>query len=171
MDEKYGRINFSAVANYILSYQLRTASTTDYHEYAGTYTTLSGLMPHYNITTSLTYELGGFSYTISAHYLPETSDPGLLFPEYGEAEQGYTINGKSFNIPSYFTIDMQVSYEFGKGKVEGRKWYDGTRFTVGCQNITGEKPPLISDAVEDNTDKNNYDIIGQFVYFELSKKF
>jgi iron complex outermembrane recepter protein len=171
MDEKYGKISLTAVANYILSYELRTASTTAYHDYSGTYTTLSGLMPEYNITTSLTYELGGFSYTISAHYLPETSDPGLTFPEYGESEHGYTIDGKTWTIPSYFTIDMQVAYEFGKGKVEGRKWYDGTRVAVGCQNITGEKPPLIPDAVEDNTDKNNYDIIGQFVYFEVSKKF
>jgi hypothetical protein len=59
----------------------------------------------------------------------------------------------------------------GKGKLEGRKWYDGSKFTVGCLNVTGEKPPVISDAVEDNTDKNVYDIVGQFVYFEFSKKF
>jgi iron complex outermembrane receptor protein len=171
MDEKCGRISLSAVANYILSYELRTSTSTPYHDYVGTFTTLSGLMPEYNITTSLTYELGGFTYVISAHYLPETSDPGLTFPEYGEAEHGYTVNGKTWTIPSYFTIDMQVAYEFGRGKVEGRKWYDGTRVAVGCQNITGSEAPLIPDAVEDNTDKNNYDIIGQFVYFELSKKF
>ena len=66
---------------------------------------------------------------------------------------------------------MQLSYELGKSKVEGRKWYDGTRFTVGCLNVTGSKPPIISDAVEDNTDKNVYDIIGPFIYFQITKKF
>ena len=171
MDEKYGRINLSAVANYILSYELRTSSSSQYHEFGGMYTGLAGLMPDYNITTSLTYEFGGFTYVVSAHYLPETFDPGLTHPEYGEAEHGYTVNGKTWEIPAYFTIDMQLAYEFGKGKVEGRKWYDGTRVAVGCQNVTGREPELIPDAVEDNTDKNNYDIIGQFVYFELSKKF
>jgi len=30
---------------------------------------------------------------------------------------------------------------------------------------------LISDAVEDNTDKNVYDILGRFVYFQVTKKF
>jgi len=171
MDEKYGKITLTGVANYILSYELQTSKSSQFHEFGGMYTGLAGLMPDYNITTSLTYELGGFSYTISAHYLPKTFDPGLTHPEYGEAEHGSTLDGKTWEIPSYFTIDMQVAYEFGKGKVEGRKWYDGTRVAVGCQNITGEEPPLIPDAVEDNTDKNNYDIIGQFVYFEVSKKF
>jgi iron complex outermembrane recepter protein len=171
MDQQYGKITVGAVANYILNYEIRTSSATQYHNYAGDYAPLAGLMPKYNITTSLTYELSGWSYTISAHYLPETFDPGLTFAEYGETEHGYTVNGKTWNIPAYFTIDMQLAYEFGKGKVEGRKWYDGTRVAVGCQNVTGSAPPLIPDAVEDNTDKNNYDIIGQFVYFELSKKF
>jgi hypothetical protein len=66
---------------------------------------------------------------------------------------------------------MRLSYEFGKNKTEGRKWYDGSRFTVGCLNIADAKAPVISDAVEDNTDKNVYDILGRFLYFEVSKKF
>jgi outer membrane receptor protein involved in Fe transport len=64
---------------------------------------------------------------------------------------------------------MQLSYEFGKGRHD--HWYDGTRLTVGVNNLTDELPPLIADAVEDNTDKNNYDILGRFVYFEITKKF
>src|SRR5262249_28590433 len=160
MDPKYGKITLSAVANYILSYELRTSLEHPYHQYRGTFTTLSGLIPQYNLTTSLNYEIAGFTYTISAHYLPETFDPGLTHAEYGEADHGSTINGDTWNIPAYFTIDMQLSYELGKHKVENRKWYDGTRFTVGCLNVTGEKPPLIPDAVEGNTDKNNYDVIG-----------
>ena len=33
------------------------------------------------------------------------------------------------------------------------------------------EPPLIASAFEDNTDKSTYDIIGRFIYFEVSKKF
>jgi outer membrane receptor protein involved in Fe transport len=74
-------------------------------------------------------------------------------------------------VDSWYSIDMQLAYEFGKSKVEGRKWYDGTRLAVGCNNITDNTPPLIASAFEDNTDKSAYDIIGRFVYFEISKKF
>jgi iron complex outermembrane receptor protein len=171
VDEKYGKISLSTVANYILSYEIQTSLAKPYYGYEGMYAGLSGLMPKYNITMALSYDYKGFNYTISAHFLPETFDPGLTHPEYGEAEHGYTISGNTWHIPAYFTIDMQVSYEFGKNKLENRQWYDGTRFTVGCQNVTATAAPLIPDAVEDNTDKNNYDIIGQFVYFEVSKKF
>jgi len=52
-----------------------------------------------------------------------------------------------------------------------REWYEGTKVTVGVNNITDEAPPLISSSSEDNTDKSSYDIIGRFVYFEVSKKF
>jgi iron complex outermembrane recepter protein len=171
LDQKYGKVGLTAVANYILNYEYQTSGARPYFDYAGNYTTLQGLVPQYNITTSLSYDYGGWNYTISAHYLPSVEDPGGLFPEYDTGDQGYTIDGKSWTVPAYFTIDMQLSYEFGKGKLEGRKWYDGTKLTIGCNNVTGEEPPLIPDAVEDNTDKNNYDIIGQFVYFEISKKF
>ena len=64
-------------------------------------------------------------------------------------------------------VNMQLAYEF---KQQGA-WYNGTRLAVGCNNITDEKAPLLASSSEDNTDKSTYDIIGRFVYFELSKKF
>ena len=66
---------------------------------------------------------------------------------------------------------MLFRSELGKGKLEGRKWYDGSKFTIGCLNIADKKPLVIVDAIESNTDKNNYDTLGRFVYFEVSKKF
>jgi len=42
---------------------------------------------------------------------------------------------------------------------------------VGVNNISDNDPPLIASAFADNTDKSTYDIIGRFVYFEVSKKF
>jgi outer membrane receptor protein involved in Fe transport len=96
-----------------------------------------------------------------------------LHPEYNTGSQGFTINNpdQTFRVADYYTIDVQVAYEFGKHKVEGRKWYDGTRLAVGVLNALDATPRLIADAVEDNTDKNNYDVVGRFVYVEVSKKF
>jgi len=42
---------------------------------------------------------------------------------------------------------------------------------VGCRNVNNADVPFIAGAVEDNTDKNNYDILGRFVYLEVAKKF
>jgi iron complex outermembrane receptor protein len=169
----WGKLTFNAAANLILSYQVQQSPDLPFVEYKGTYTPFSGSIPDWNLNMSMTWEIKNFTYYINANYLPSFNDPGLLIGPYSQPEQGFTINNptKPFHIPDYFTIDMRLSYEIGKGKLEGRAWYDGTRFSVGCQNITGELPPVISDAVEDNTDKNNYDILGRFVYFEISKKF
>ncbi len=175
IDEKYGKVTLGAVANLIMSYRVSTSPAKPYFDYVGTFTAVQGLIPDYNITASLTYQLGGFTAVAMAHYLPGISDPGGLFPEYGLTEQGFTINNtdKPFQVPDYYTIDLQLSYELGKGKIENRRWWDGTKFTVGVNNIADMTPRLIASetALEDNTDKNNYDILGRFVYFELSKKF
>ncbi len=177
LDEKYGKVTLGANVNLILNYEVSTGAGRPYYDWKGTWSPFQGLVPDYNLTASLTYELQGFTATALFHYLPETQDPGGLFPEYvipGQTpSQGFTINNtdKPYIIPDWYTIDLQLSYELGKGKVENRRWWDGTKFTVGCNNIANMMPPLIPDAVEDNTDKNNYDILGRFVYFELSKKF
>lgn len=173
LDPNWGKFTVGVQANVLLNYEVQTSPSRPYFDYKGTWTPFQGLIPDYNITPSLTYELGGWTATALAHILPHTSDPGGLFPEYALGSQGFTINNPTqpYYIPMYYTIDLQVAYEFGKHKVEGRKWYDGTRLAVGVLNVTDERPPLIADAVEDNTDKNNYDTLGRFLYFEVSKKF
>jgi iron complex outermembrane receptor protein len=171
LDQSIGRISLDAVANLTLQHELSTGTGRPFFDYTGTYTLIQGLIPDYSITASINYQYQGLTYQVSFHYLPRTQDPGNLFPEYGQPTHGLTLNGQSWTIDSYFTVDMQLSYEFGKGKTEGRQWYDGTKLTVGCLNIADTKPPLIPDGVEDNTDKNNYDVLGRFFYFEVSKKF
>ena len=173
LDDKYGKVTLGVVANVIINYEVSTGTGRPFFDYTGTWTPFQGLIPDYNITPSLTYEYQGWTFNASAHYLPSASDPGGLFPEYNLGAQGFTINNpdQPYHIPDYFTVDLQLSYEFGKGKTEGRKWYDGTRLTAGVLNVADAQPPLIADSPEDNTDKNNYDILGRFIYFEFSKSF
>jgi len=118
----------------------------------------------------LTWEIRDFTYTINSRYIPSVMDWADMHPSVGSEYSGYTISGNPWKIPDYYTIDMQLAYEFGKRKVE-KKWYDGTRVAVGCNNITDNTAPFISSSSEDNTDKSTYDILGRFVYFEISKKF
>jgi iron complex outermembrane receptor protein len=169
----FGKITLNATADWKLNYEVQQSPSLPYVEYKGTYTPFQGTIPEWSLNASLSWEFREFTFTISANYLPEIDDPGLLIGPYSEPEQGFVINNtdRPFLVSDYYTIDLQLSYELGKGKIEGRRWWDGTKFTVGCLNVTDSEPPVISDAVEDNTDKNVYDLLGQFVYFEISKKF
>ncbi|HLH54352.1 MAG TPA: TonB-dependent receptor [Verrucomicrobiae bacterium] len=169
----FGKITLGGVADYKLSYQVQQSPSLPFIEYKGTFTPFQGTIPEWDLNLSLTWEFKGFTYTVMANYVPEISDPGLLIGPYSQPQQGFTINNPTqpYKVPDYYTINMRLSYEFGKDKTEGRKWYDGTRLTVGCLNIADAQPLIIPDAVEDNTDKNVYDILGRFVYFEVSKKF
>lgn len=173
LDDKYGKVTLGVVANLTLNYSVSTGTGRPFFDYAGTFTPTQGLIPAYNLTPSIAYEYGGWTFYASAHYIPESSDPGGLFPEYNLGQQGFTVKNpdQPYRINDYYTVDLQLSYEFGKGKTEGRKWYDGTRLTTGVNNVADASLPLIPDALEDNTDKNNYDIVGRFIYFEFSKKF
>ena len=117
------------------------------------------------------------SVTLNGRYVPEVEDPGTLFASNLDFERNvddllndFTVNGSAWKIESWYSIDMQLSYELGKSK-QAKSWYDGTRFTIGVNNITDKKPPIIASSFEDNTDKSTYDILGRFVYFELAKKF
>lgn len=173
-EEKFGKITLFANANWILNYEFQNDPSLPYYEYKGQYTTgwggSQGMIPDFSIYTSLTYEIQNFTFVASANYLPAVEAPGFLFPYVGAPEQGATIDGASWHVPSYYTISLQLSYEFGKSK-QTKDWYDGTRVTVGCNNVTNNEPLLIAGAVEDNTDKNVYDIIGRTIYFEVAKKF
>jgi len=61
-----------------------------------------------------------------------------------------------------------VAYYFGP---KYGRFVNGTRLAVGVNNLTDVDPPLIASAIEDNTDKAMYDIMGRFIYFEVSKSF
>jgi outer membrane receptor protein involved in Fe transport len=131
-----------------------------------------GTLPDWQITSGLSWEFRNFTYTVSARYVPEVLDPGDNHPyENGgvmaSGNNGATVDGSSWHVSDWYSIDMQLAYEI---KSAG-KWYDRTRFTVGCNNVTDNGAPLIASSTEDHTDKSTYDILGRFVYFEVSKKF
>jgi outer membrane receptor for Fe3+-dicitrate len=169
-----GNIALAANANYTMSYEFQGAPSLGRYNYAGFFTQgvlgAQGNIPDYTLHASLTWDYAGLSYTATAHYIPGVDAPGNLWPTTGSAVNDFTVNGQVWKVPDYWTLDMQIAYEFGKGKTE-RKWYDGTRIAFGVNNVMDEDPPFIAGSTEDNTDKASYDILGRFVYFEVSKKF
>jgi hypothetical protein len=146
-------------------------------EYGGSYTDRlngigggQGLLPDFQLTTGLSWDIYDFTYTVNARYIPEVDDPGTLHPAVGSDVNDFTVSGQPWKVESYYAIDMQLAYELGKHRTD-KKWYDRTRFAIGVNNVTDNVPPLVASAFEDNTAKSVYDILGRFVYFEISKQF
>ena len=162
--ENAGRFTLFANANILLHYDYSDPVAGLFH-YAGMYSDPNagdpggqGTLPDWQLNMGLTWDFRNFTYSVDARYIPSTR---------AASGQYYTINGDGWRVNDWYSIDMQLAYEF---KSPG-KWYHQTRFTVGCDNVTDNDPPLIAGAFEDNTDKSAYDIIGRFVYVEISKKF
>jgi iron complex outermembrane receptor protein len=172
---RFGTVTLNGDVNWTLDYDVQEAPGYPYYNYVGQGTygfgTAQGIIPDYKVNCSLTWDFKGFEYSVSANYLPGVTIPGNLFPSITGpgATQGSTVNGLAQQVGSYYTVDMQVSYEFGKGSTT-RNWYNDLRCTIGCNNITDTPAPLIAGG-PDYTDNNTYNPLGRFVYFELSKKF
>lgn len=167
-----GKFTFIGNANWIHNFEIRSGPTKGYFRYEGQWTanfaTAQSLIPDYRVNVGVTWDFMDFSYNVMAHYIPGVTDFGFLHPETAQSQQGSTVDGKPYDVPSYYTIDMQLAYKFGP---KWGRYANGLRLAVGCNNITDAEPPLIPSALEDNTDKGTYDILGRFVYFEISKSF
>ena len=97
-------------------------------------------------------------------------------------------------MPSYITLDMQLSYEFKKPEAEplsmskdakdGKKeqpvagnrtiWQRmlwGTKLTVGVNNAFDRQPPSVIGAFNDNYDTSLYSIRNRYYYVGMTKKF
>ena len=141
-----------------------------------------GLLPDYQINMGLTWDYQNWTYSINGRYIPDVRDLGDAHPAvgitdtdptsptFGQPFNDFTLSRGPFTVKSWYSIDTQLSYEFGRTAAQ-RSWYGGTKITVGANNVTDEKPPLVASSFEDNTDKSTYDIVGRFVYVEVSKKF
>ena len=196
--EKWGRLNLFANSTVTFEYQyddptIHTAygfspdtglpivtNHGPYH-YKGVYTDRAngigggqGLIPDWQVAMGLSWDFHDFTYTVNARYVPTVNDPGDAFPaaaavdSNGKPFSDYTVNGKNWTIESWYSIDMQLAYRFTE---RWPRWVAGTRLAIGCNNVTDNAPPIIASSFEDNTDKSTYDILGRFIYFEVSKKF
>lgn len=170
-----GNINVFVNANLSLSWDIRLGRGTPWLSYNGQYTdaqavaAAQGMIPDYNISTGFTWSFHNFEYTVLAHYLPSAIDLGDLHKSVGAPYNDFTSNGQAWKISDYYKLDMQLAYTFRSAN--GKRFFDDTRVSLGINNVTDTQPRLIASSSEDNTDKSSYDILGRFIYVELSKKF
>ncbi|MFL6519256.1 MAG: TonB-dependent receptor plug domain-containing protein [Chthoniobacterales bacterium] len=183
----WGQLELGINAVVFTRYDQRTTPQSKYFNLQGLdFTEGGGGIPDYKLTFLLEYRLGGLTYSANANYIPELRNAIGQDVEFGD-QSTFDV------IDDYFSVNMRLSYEFGKGYVEptapvteskdGKStvagaattsWYtrllNGTTLAVGCNNIFDADPPFVAGA-NSATDLSLYDGFGRFVYFEISKKF
>jgi len=100
------------------------------------------------------------------------------------------------NVPSYITLDLQLSYEWVKPELEPVTGYSkdakdaksapvaavdnstiwqrmlwGTKLTVGVNDVFDRQPPSVIGAFNDNYDTSLYSIRNRYWYVSFTKKF
>jgi iron complex outermembrane receptor protein len=99
------------------------------------------------------------------------------------------------NVPSYITLDLQLSYEWVKPPTEPAPYVKeskdskaapvteaatasiwqrmlwGTRLTVGVNDVFDRQPPSVIGAFNDNYDTSLYSIRNRYWYVSLTKRF
>lgn len=74
----------------------------------------------------------------SGHYSTSTTAPTPALPT------AFPFDGG--RIPAHMRYDLQVSYSVPASADDGwRRWLQGTKFTLGCQNVLNDEPAMISD--------------------------
>ena len=105
------------------------------------------------------------------------------------------VRDHSRNVPSYITLDLQMSYEFVKPPMEPLSYVNdakeskdsvrpaadtssiwqrvlwGTKLTAGVNNAFDRNPPTVLAAFNDNYDTSLYSIRNRYYYVALTKKF
>ena len=174
----YGRFDVGAQANFLQNYQFRATPHDQYLQYKGVFTDgvnglggANGLLPKYLVKPYINHVFGSVATSLFFNYVPSVTAPGSLFGGANTVNTD-TLNGKAYQIPSYFTTDLAVSYTLPHFNND---WLRNLTLTVGANNLFDKAAPYVpaggNGEGENNTVKNTYDIIGRFVWVELKKSF
>ena len=173
---------------------LKTSVVSHYYNILGLdFPEGGGAQPDYKLTALVEYRWQGFTLSLSGFYIPELlnavganpeEDDQSTYPAVGDFYQldgrlSYTFKGRTSAgaVAEAKDAKSMVDSKGGATAAAGaetmspvQKLLDGVTVTVGCNNMTNQQPPFIAGQ-NSNTDLSIYDPFGQFVYFEISKKF
>jgi iron complex outermembrane receptor protein len=169
----FGKATVGANANVLFNYKFHPNPQSGNQQYARQYTSSTyglggsnGALPGYVIKYYGNWLYKGFNTSFNVSYTPELTDRGSLFGTTATTGNAKRADGKAYQIPSYTTLDLHVSYLF-----QGKGMLNNVGVLVGVNNAFNKTAPYIPTGNEDNTDKRSYDIVGRFFFFEVSKKF
>jgi iron complex outermembrane receptor protein len=189
--ERFGRFIFSVGWNHFFTWKAEPLAGTGANSFLGTYNngTLPfgpGAIPFNKGFLRGEWEWRHFDFVATGNYIGDFRDD----PSFDSI-----VRDQPRNVPSYITLDMQLSYEFVKPAPEPMSYAKdskdnrnavqtaadnstiwqrmlwGTKFTVGVNNAFDRNPPSVLAAFNDNYDTSLYSIRNRYYYVALTKKF
>ena len=191
--ERFGKFTFSAGWNHFFSWKAQPGVGSPTTSFLGNYNNgtlplAPGAIPWNKGFLRGEWEWRHFDFVATGNYVGDFRDD----PSFDNVN--YNRNGLR-NVPSYITLDMQLSYEFVKPAAEpvptakdskdsknvmqtaaetSSIWQRilwGTTLTVGVNDAFDRQPPSVIGAFNDNYDTSLYSIRNRYWYVSMKKKF
>jgi iron complex outermembrane receptor protein len=192
--ERWGKFTISGGWNHFFSWKAQpgigSATTSFLGNYNnGTLPLAPGAIPWNKGFLRGEWEWNHFDFVATGNYVGDFRDDPNFFGDFVGVR----------NVPSYITLDMQLSYEFVKPAAEAaaptyakdakdgknvmatqtdaasstiwQRMLWGTRLTVGVNDAFDRQPPSVLGAFNDNYDTSLYSIRNRYWYVSLTKKF
>jgi iron complex outermembrane receptor protein len=199
--ERWGKFTFSGGYNHFFTWKAQPGATP-FISFLGNYNNSTlplapGAIPWNKGFLRGEWEWKHFDFIATGNYIGDfRDDPAFLSTSI--TPPGYvTLYGTTVrNVPSYITLDLQLSYEFVKPPTEPAPYVKeskdsknaapvteaatasiwqrmlwGTRLTVGVNDVFDRYPPSVLGAFNDNYDTSLYSIRNRYYYVSLTKRF
>ena len=198
--ERFGKFTFSGGYNHFFTWKAEPISGAGFVSFLGHYNNgtiplAPGAIPWNKGYVRLDWDWRHFNFVMTGNYIGDFRDDPAFN---GDATPigGIDYTDRIRNVPSYITLDMQLSYEFVKPEAEAPPVYAkdskdsknvmqpvaesssiwqrmlwGTTLRVGVVNAFDRQPPSVIGAFNDNYDTSLYSIRNRYIYAGFSKKF
>jgi iron complex outermembrane receptor protein len=197
--ERWGKFTFSGAWNHFFTWKAQPG-TGSFNNFLGNYNNgtlplAPGAIPWNKGYLRGEWDWHHFDFVATGNYIGDYRDDRLVTSSAADYVRLYGDVPRT--VPSYITLDMQLSYEWVKPAAEAPPTYAkdskdnknapvteaatpsiwmrmlwGTTVTVGVNDAFDRQPPsLLATTLNDNYDTSLYSIRNRFWYVSLKKKF
>jgi iron complex outermembrane receptor protein len=193
--ERWGKFTFSGGWNHFFTWKAQPGQGQAFNSFLGNYNNgtlplAPGAIPWNKGFLRGEWEWRHFDFVATGNYIGDFRDDKAFYRAFATL-----YPGEQRTVPSYITLDMQLSYEFVKPPTEPAPYVKeskdsknapvteaatasiwqrmlwGTRLTVGVNDVFDRYPPSVLGAFNDNYDTSLYTIRNRYWYVSLTKKF
>jgi len=149
---EYGRFTIDSRWSFLNSFVIKSGPTdTEGTEYAGN--DLYGVLAKQRGYTTVDWAYKSYGASLAWQYIASVDD---------------STDGSGETLPAYNTVDLQLRYDLGALT----KYFKGVNFSIGCNNIFDEQPPLDrTNYASPPFDASAYSFFGRMYYADLKIKF
>jgi iron complex outermembrane recepter protein len=193
--ERWGKFTFSGGWNHFFTWKAQPGQGQSFNSFLGNYNNgtlplAPGAIPWNKGYLRGEWEWHHFDFVATGNYIGDFRDDAAFYRAFATL-----YPGQQRTVPSYITLDMQLSYEWVKPPTEPAPYVKeskdsknapvteaatasiwqrmlwGTKLTVGVNDVFDRYPPSVLGAFNDNYDTSLYTIRNRYWYVSLTKKF